>query len=134
MTSQLAGWLSALSGLILFGAAYYIHQRVRLTRTACVIAAAAGFLTYGAAIGGWANRMASQFWWVLVAGMLKMGICIIVADIKGKKKGADRPALFAFFLVPVFLAAFLAALPTVLRQVGDNVQRVGNNVSSSVGR
>ncbi|GAA0719696.1 hypothetical protein Drose_06000 [Dactylosporangium roseum] len=121
--NQITAFLSTLSGLVLFGAAYYIHQKVRLTRTACVIAAAAGLLTYTSAIGTWVNSIAAKASILLVAAVV-VGICVIVADVKGKKKGADRPALFAFFLVPLFLVAFISTLPNVLDQVGDSVDRV----------
>lgn len=130
---QITHLLQMLSGVIMFGAAYYIHQKVRLTRTACVIASGAGFLTYTSELGGWINGVAVKASIVLVA-LVAVGICVIVADVKGKKKGADRPALFAFFLVPLFLAAFLAALPQVLQDTGKGAGKVGDRVSQQTAR
>ncbi|MER7280452.1 hypothetical protein ABT369_39045 [Dactylosporangium sp. NPDC000244] len=124
---QITHILQMLGGLVLFGAAYYIHQKVRLTRTACVVAFGAGLLTYNSEIGGWVNGVAVKVSIVLFAAVL-VGIAVIVADIKGKKKGADRPALFAFYLVPIFFAAFLATLPGVLSGVGGGAGKVGNHV------
>ena len=123
----LNGWLSLLTGLVLFGGAYYIHQRVRLTRFACVLALLAGFIVYNGQLGGIVNRYAAQAAVLLFVGVT-IGIAVIVADIKGKKKGADRPALFAFFLVPIFLVAFLSTLPSILGQASSGVEKVGNNV------
>ncbi len=121
MIDMLSGLLAALGGLIVFAGAYYIHQKVRLTRTACVLAAAAGFVTLAGGIGDFAFRYATQLGVITVVGVI-VGIAIIVADIKGKKKGADRPALFAFFLVPIFLMAGLAALPALTADLRQGVQ------------
>jgi peptidoglycan/LPS O-acetylase OafA/YrhL len=127
MVDLFAGWLATLGGLLVFGAAYYIHQKVRLTRFACVLAVVAGFMTYNSAIGGYLNRYAAQVAIFTFCAVI-IGIAVIVADIKGKRKGADRPALFAFFLVPIFFVAFLASLPTVADQFGDGVQQTGTGV------
>jgi hypothetical protein len=126
--NQILGFLSGLGGLVVFAGAYYVHQKVRLTRVACVVAAIGGFMLYASATGQWLNRYAAQTAIIAVVAVF-IGICVIVADIKGKKKGADRPALFAFFLVPVFIVSFFAALPTVIQQAGNGVERVTNNMS-----
>lgn len=125
--SAIFGMLSALGGLLVFAGAYYVHQKVRLTRTACVAAAVGGFMMYSTAIGSWLNQYARQAAVVSVVAVF-VGICVIVADIKGKKKGADKPALFAFFLVPIFIVSFLAALPQVLDKAGDSFRQVTNNM------
>jgi hypothetical protein len=36
--------------------------------------------------------------------------------------------------VPIFLVSFLAAAPTVLRQSGDGVQKVGNSIQQQAER
>ncbi len=125
--SVVLGWLATLGGLLVFAAAYYIHQKVRLTRFACVLAVVAGFMTYNSGVGGWANRWAAQVAVVTFCAVI-VGIAVIVADIKGKRKGADRPALFAFFLVPIFLVAFLSSVPSVLDQFGDGLRQTGDGV------
>lgn len=127
MIEMLTSLLTGLGGLIVFGAAYYVHQKVKLTRTACVLAAIAGFVTLAGGIGDWANRYASQLGIIAVAGVV-VGICVIVADIKGKKKGADRPALFAFFLVPIFFLSGLAALPALTSDLRDGVRETTSNM------
>ena len=104
MLDMLSNMLAAIGGLIVFAGAWYIHQKVRLTRTACIMAAVGGFITYSGVVGSWANQYASQLGVICAVGVF-VGICVIVADIKGKKKGADKPALIAFFLVPIFLAS-----------------------------
>lgn len=125
---SILGVLSALGGFIMFGGAYYVHQKVRLTRTACIMAAAGGFMTYATATGAFLNRYAAQMTIVSFVAVA-VGICVIVADIKGKKKGADRPALFSFFLVPVFIVAFFAGLPTVIQQTGNGIQKATTSVN-----
>lgn len=125
--SAILGMLSALGGLLVFAAAYYIHQKIRMTRFACVLAAAGGFMLYATAIGSWLNQYARQAVLISFLAVL-VGICVIVADVKGKRKGADKPALIAFFLVPVFLVSFLSALPAVMQQAGDGVRQVTNNM------
>ena len=127
MIETLSNVLTAIGGLLVFGGAYYVHQKVRLTRTACVAAAAGGFITYAGAIGGWVNRYASQLGVVCAVGVF-VGLCVIVADVKGKKKGADRPALFAFFLVPIFLMSGLVALSSLAQQAGHGVQKTTSNM------
>jgi hypothetical protein len=132
MLDMLSSLLAAVGGLIVFAGAYYVHQRVRLTRTACVAAAVGGFITYAGIIGSWANQYASQVGVVCAVGVF-VGVCVIVADIKGKKKGADRPALFAFFLVPIFFVSGLVALSTIVApslqqgvdKTSTNMQRIG---------
>lgn len=132
MIDMFSGMLAALGGLVVFGGAYYIHQRVRLTRTACVLAAVGGFITYAGALGSWVNQYASKLGVICAVGVV-VGLCVIVADVKGKKKGADRPALFAFFLVPIFLVAGLTALSTQVapslrhgvEKTGTQMQRIG---------
>jgi hypothetical protein len=132
MIDLLSGLLGTVGGLIVFAGAYYVHQKVRLTRTACVMATVAGFVTYSGVIGSWANQYARQIG-VFSAVAVVVGICVIVADIKGKKKGADRPALFAFFLVPIFLVSGLVAVSTVVapalqrgvEKTGTQMQRIG---------
>jgi succinate dehydrogenase hydrophobic anchor subunit len=113
--------------VLVFAAAYYIHQKVRMTRFACVVAAGGGFMMYATAIGAWLNQYATQVTLVSFLAVL-VGICVIVADVKGKRKGADKPALIAFFLVPVFLVSFLAALPVVVQQAGAGLQKVSSNM------
>lgn len=132
MIDMLSNMLAAIGGLIVFAGAYYIHQKVRLTRTACVVAAIGGFITYAGVIGSWANQYASQIGIIAAVGVF-VGICIIVADVKGKKKGADRPALFAFFLVPIFAVSGLVAISTIVapslqngvEKTGTQMQRIG---------
>ncbi len=131
--SHVLAWLSTLGGLVIFAAAYYIHQKVRLTRTACILATVGGFMTYTSAIGSWVNGFAVQTGVIAAAGVV-VGVCIIVADIKGKKKGADRPALFAFFLVPIFLVAGVLALPAVIEQAGAGVGKTTTNITNQMGR
>jgi drug/metabolite transporter (DMT)-like permease len=121
MIAMLSSLLAAVGGLIVFAGAYYIHQKVRLTRFACILAAAGGFVTLAGGLGDYANRYAAQLGILTLVGVI-VGIAIIVADVKGKKKGADRPALFAFFLVPIFLMAGLAALPTLTADMRQGVQ------------
>jgi hypothetical protein len=129
----ISSFLSTLGGFVVFAGAYYVHQKVRLTRTACIVAAIGGFMTYNTSTGTWLNGYAKQV--LLIAGVLVfVGICVIIADVKGKKKGADRPALFAFFLVPVFFVAFLAALPTVLSQAGGGVSKTGDQVQQQTAK
>lgn len=128
MIDLLSGILSALGGLIVFAGAYYVHQRVRLTRTACVAAAIGGFITVAGSLGDWANQYARQLGIACAVGVF-IGVCIIVADIKGKKKGADRPALFAFFFVPIFFVAGLTALASfVAPQLREGVQQTTTNM------
>ena len=131
MFDMLDNLFAAIGGLVVFGGAYYIHQKVRLTRFACIMATAGGFVTLAGGIGDFATRYASQLGIVTLVGVI-VGIAVIVADIKGKKKGADRPALFAFFLVPIFAMAGLAALPALtadlrqgIQQTTSNMQRIG---------
>jgi hypothetical protein len=132
MIETLSNLLTAVAGLVVFGGAYYIHQKVRLTRTACIAAAVGGFITYAGVIGSWANRYASQLGVVCAVGVF-VGICVIVADIKGKKKGADRPALFAFFLVPIFLMSGLVALASVTKEFSEGVKKTTSNVEQRIG-
>jgi hypothetical protein len=128
MLTMFSSLLAAVGGLIVFAGAYYVHQRVRLTRTACIAAAVGGFITYAGIIGSWANQYAKQISIVCAVGVF-VGVCVIVADIKGKKKGADRPALFAFFLVPIFLASGLAAMSTVVAPaLHDGVQKTSTQM------
>ena len=123
MFDMLSGMLAAVAGLIVFAGAYYVHQKVRLTRTACVFAAIGGFITYAGVIGSWVNRYATQVG-ILCAVLVAVGICVIVADIRGKKKGADRPALFAFFFVPIFLVSGLMAVTSIVAPLlRDGVQK-----------
>jgi hypothetical protein len=132
MINMLSGMLAAVGGLIVFAGAYYVHQKVRLTRTACVAAAVGGFITYSGIIGSWANQYAQQVGIISAVGVF-VGVCVIVADIKGKKKGADRPALFAFFFVPIFFVSGLVALSTIVapslqngvEKTTTNMQRIG---------
>jgi hypothetical protein len=127
MIDMLSGLLAAIGGLIVFAGAYYIHQKVRLTRFACVMATVGGFVTLAGGIGDFANRYAAQLGVITLVGVV-VGICVIVADIKGKKKGADGPALFAFFLVPIFLMAGLAALPPLTADLRQGVQQTTTNM------
>jgi hypothetical protein len=132
MLDVLSNLFAAVGGLVVFAGAYYVHQKVRLTRTACVAAAVGGFITYAGVLGSWANQYAKQVGIVCAVGVF-VGVCVIIADIKGKKKGADRPALFAFFLVPIFLASGLVAMSTVIapnlqhgvEKTGTQMQRIG---------
>jgi len=133
MSHQIGAWLATLGGLPLFGAAYWIHQRLRLSRFACVLAALAGFMTYAAVIGSWVNGIAAQVGIVAAIGVIVLG-AVIVADVKGKKKGADRPALFAFFLLPIFLVAGLTAMPALFQQASSGFQKSTTNISTQVGR
>lgn len=133
MLDVIKNWLPTLGGLLVFGAAYYIHQKVRLTRFACVLALLAGFMVYNGQIGSLVNRYAAQVAIITFCAVI-IGIAVIVADVKGKRKGADRPALFAFFAVPVFLVSFLAAAPAVLSQSSEGIQKVGNNVQQQADR
>jgi drug/metabolite transporter (DMT)-like permease len=127
MLDMLSSLLAAVGGLIVFAGAYYIHQKVRLTRFACVMAAVGGFVTLAGGLGGWVNRYAAQLGIIAVVGVI-VGIAIIVADVKGKKKGADRPALFAFFLVPIFFLSGLAALPALTSDLQDGVRETTTNM------
>jgi hypothetical protein len=127
MIDMLSGLLAAVGGLIVFAAAYYVHQKVRMTRTACVAAMVGGFITVAGALGDWVNQYAQELGIAAVAGVF-IGICIIVADIKGKRKGADRPALFAFFFVPVFFVAGLSSLVTVTEPLRDGVRETTTNM------
>ncbi|AEV86847.1 hypothetical protein ACWT_5829 [Actinoplanes sp. SE50] len=122
MLNMFSSLLATVGGLIVFAGAWYIHQKVRLTRTACVMAAVGGFVTYSGVVGSWANQYARQLG-IVCAVAVFVGVCIIVADIKGKKKGADRPALIAFFLVPIFLASGIGVLPTITKGLRDGVQK-----------
>ncbi len=126
-------WLSTLGGPIVFAGAWYIHQKVRLTRTACILAFVGGLMTYAAAIGTRVNEYAAKLGILLVVAVF-VGICVIVADVKGKKKGADKPALIAFFLVPLFFVAFLSSLPAVGEQFGDGLEKAGDNVQQQTAR
>ncbi len=127
MIDLLSGILAAVSGLIVFGGAYYVHQKVRLTRTACVMALVGGLITATGVIGDWANRYAAQLG-IIALVAVAVGICVIVADVKGKKKGADKPALFSFFLVPIFLVSGLAALPALTADLRQGVQQTTSNM------
>lgn len=127
MFDMLGGWAAALGGLLVFGAAYYIHQKLRLTRFACFVAVAGGLMVYNGQLGALVNQYAAELAIGLFCGMLIL-VAVIVADVKGKKKGADRPALFAYFLVPIFLVAFLSTLPAVLDQVSGGVQKTGTQL------
>ncbi len=127
MINLLSGVLAAVSGLIMFAGAYYVHQKVRLTRTACIMALVGGLMTAAGVIGDWANRYAAQLGIIALVGVA-VGICVIVADVKGKKKGADRPALFSFFLVPIFLVSGLAALPSMTADLRQGVQQTTTNM------
>lgn len=120
--------VTALFGLALFGAAWHIHTKYRLTRLACVIAVFAGLATYASPIGIWVNDVLGNAPLILFLAVL-IAIVVIVADIKGKKKGADKPALVAFFLVPLFLIGGLAALPSVLNMVGNGAERIGDRAT-----
>lgn len=131
--SAILGFLSAIGGLIVFAGAWHIHQKTRLTRAACIMAAIGGFMTYETVIGTWLNRYAVQVG-VIAAVAVVIGICVIVADIKGKKKGADKPALVAFFLVPIFLVAGLSAVPPLVTQAGNGLEKVSSNVSTQMGK
>ncbi|WP_250029847.1 hypothetical protein [Paractinoplanes maris] len=132
MLDMLSSLLAAVGGLIVFAAAWYVHQKVRMTRTACIAAMVGGFITYAGIIGSWANEYAKQVGIVCAAGVFVL-VCIIIADIKGKKKGADKPALIAFFLVPIFFVSGLVALSTVIApslrngvdKTTSNMQRIG---------
>ena len=126
--SSILGILSAFAGFIVFGGAYYIHQRVRMTRFACVMAAAGGFMTYGTATGQFLNRYAATAGVICGVAVL-VGVAIIIADVKGKKKGADKPALFAFFLVPIFVVAGLTAVSGMVSQTTGGLQSVTSNMS-----
>lgn len=133
MIDLLSNLLAAVGGLIVFAGAYYVHQKVRLTRTACVAATVGGFITYSGIIGSWANRYATQIG-ILCAVAVFVGVCVIIADVKGKKKGADRPALFAFFLVPIFLVSGLVALSTVVAPALRNgVEKTSTEMQQRVG-
>jgi hypothetical protein len=133
MIDLLSSLLAAVGGLVVFAAAYYVHQKVRLTRTACVAAAVGGFITYSGVIGSWANRYASQVAVVTAVGVF-IWICVIVADVKGKKKGADRPALFAFFFLPIFLVSGLVAASTLVStQLRPAVEKTTTNIQQRVG-
>lgn len=128
MLTMLHNLLNIVGGLVVFAGAYYVHQKVRLTRAACVMATIGGFVTYGGVIGSWANKYAAQLGIVCAVGVA-VGIAVIVADVRGKKKGADRPALFAFFLVPIFLASGLAAMSSVVApNLQDGVQKTGTQM------
>ena len=128
MFDMLSSIFSALGGLVVFAGAYYIHQKVRLTRFACLMAAVGGLITYAGPAGSWLNQFAAQLGIACAVGVV-IGICVIVADVKGKKKGADRPALFAFFLVPIFLASGLVSLSTVVApDLRDGVDKTTNNM------
>ena len=122
MIQMLSGILSTIAGLVVFAGAYYTHQKVRLTRTACVMAMIGGFITLAGAIGSWVNQYAVQLGVICAVGVA-VGIFIIVADIKGKKKGADRPALFAFFLVPIFFVSGIAAVGSLTKDLREGVQK-----------
>ena len=125
-----AVWTSTLAGFVFFGVAVFAHRK-RLTRFACVLAAIAGFMTYAAAIGTAINDFAARFPVLLVAGVA-VGLIVIVVDIRGKRKGADKPALFAFYLVPIFLVAFITSLPKVLADAGDGLRKTGEQITSQM--
>lgn len=128
MIHMLSQMLAAVGGLLVFAGAYYVHQRVRLTRTACVAAAIGGFITYSGVIGSWANKYAQQIGIIAAVGVF-IWTCVIIADVKGKKKGADRPALFAFFFLPIFLVTGLVAGSALVRtQLGPAVQKTTSQV------
>jgi len=127
MIDLFSSLLAAVGGLVVFAGAYYVHQRVRLTRTACVMALIGGLITAAGVIGDWANRYAAQLGIIALVGVF-VGICVIVSDIKGKKRGADRPALYSFFLVPVFLVSGVAALPALTSDLRQGVQQATTNV------
>lgn len=133
MLGPIASFLVTFSGLIVFAGAYYIHQRVRQTRFACIVAMLGGLMTLASAIGPWVNQYARAVAILAAVGEL-VGIAVIVADVKGKKKGADRPALFAFFLVPIFFGTFLATMPTLLTQAGNGLKQVSSSVQTHTGR
>lgn len=129
MLDLITNLLAAAGGLVIFAGAYYVHQKVRLTRTACVAALVGGFVTYGGVIGSWMNRFAVAAGVACAVGVF-IGVCVIVADVKGKKKGADRPALFAFFLVPIFLFAGLTCLTVVTADFRDGLQKTTSNMQN----
>lgn len=125
--------VGAIFGFLLFGAAWHIHSTYRMTRVASLLAAAAGFIAYVGPAGVWLNRFLGQAPLLLFLGVL-VGIVVIIADIKGKRKGADKPALVAFFLVPLFFIGGLAALPAVGNMLGDGLQKAGNNATTQLSR
>jgi len=128
----LIAWAAGAGGLLVFGVAWFFHGKLKLTRAACILAAIGGFMTYGAGVGSWVDEIAAKV--AIVAFILTLGgIGVIIADIKGKKKGADKPALVAFFLVPVFFVSFLFSLPTVFHQLGDGFGKVGDKVTTKIG-
>ncbi len=129
MPPQIVAMLNGLAGIALFGVAFFAHSKLRLTRVGCVIALIAGLVTFGSPAGDWANKLAAASPWIPFLIVLGLGL-VIVADVKGKKKGADKPALIAFYLVPVFFVAFLVALPTVFDDVGDGAEKIGDKMSS----
>jgi glucose uptake protein GlcU len=132
MIALLSSLLAAVGGLIVFAGAYYVHQKVRLTRTACVMALIGGLITSAGVLGHWANQYAKQLGIICLVGVA-VGICVIVADVKGKKKGADRPALYSFFLVPIFLVSGLAALPTLTADLRHGVQQNTSQLQQRIG-
>jgi hypothetical protein len=123
--------IGALFGFALFGAAWHIHSKYRMTRLASLISAAAGFIAYVGPAGVWLNNWLGQAPLLLFLGVL-IGLVVIVADIKGKRKGADKPALVAFFLVPLFFIGFLAALPAVGGMLGDGLEKAGENATTQL--
>ena len=127
MIDMLSSFFAAIGGLIVFAGAYYVHQKVRLTRTACVAAAVGGFITYSGVVGSWVNTYAKQVG-IVCAVAVFVGLCVIVADVKGKKKGADRPALFAFFLVPIFLVSGLSAATSLSQDFRHGVEKTGTQM------
>lgn len=133
MIAMFSSFLAAVGGLVVFAGAYYVHQRVRLTRTACIAAMVGGFITYAGVIGSWANKYAAQVGVIAAVGVF-VWICVIVADVKGKKKGADRPALFAFFFLPIFLVSGLvAASSLVSTQLRPAVEKTTTSIQQRVG-
>ncbi len=124
--------MDASVGLLLFVVAWFAHRK-KMTRFACIVAFIGGLATYFSPVGGWLNSLASRWPW-LVFTAVAVCVIVIVADIKGKRKGADKPALFSFFLVPIFFVAFCAAIPTMLAPVGAGLDRIGDELSQQMGR
>jgi hypothetical protein len=119
-------------GVLLFAAAWYIHTKYARTRFATVIALLAGLITYNSPIGAWLNDfLGKNAPLLLFIGGLILSVIIFV-DIKGKKKGADKPALTAFYLLPIFVVGFIASLPAVFGMGADSAVEIGERAKTQI--
>lgn len=120
----------AMFGLAMFGLAWWVHDKHKsMSRLACIIALVAGLVTYGGPVGTWANNWLGGQAPLILFLLVLFGVIVIVADVKGKKKGADKPALVAFFLVPLFFIGGLASLDEVGGMIGGSIEDIGDKAT-----